>query len=200
MFMSNSKRFNKLKHKSTYVNLEYEDVLDEFNTARLECVKAIKKFCEDMNRVSPIVEDNEMKEKLNNKEISEEDREMFQTDELKALYRKIAQKCHPDVLGDEFTKEMEEYYISATEAKDNCDISILLNIAANLNVEGSDLSEEQLNHLESNIDNKEIKIEEMKSHFMYKWFLADENTKNNIFWQICPPINPTPDPENSGND
>ena len=64
MFMSNSKRFNKLKHKSTYVNLEYEDVLDEFNTARLECVKAIKRFCEDMNRVSPIVEDNEMKEKL----------------------------------------------------------------------------------------------------------------------------------------
>ena len=188
--MSNKKRFNKLKHKSSYVNLEYEDILDEFNKARIECVNAMSRFCEEMNRVSPIVEDNEMKDKLNNEDISEEDREIFESNELKSLYRKITQKCHPDVLGDDFTKEMEKLYISATEAKENCDISILLNIAADLGVDGGDLSDAQLDHLENNIYTKEEKMEEMKNHFMYKWFKSDPSTRELIFWQVCPPVNP----------
>ena len=34
------------------------------------------------------------------------------------------------------------------------------------------------------------KMEEMKNHFMYKWFKADPSTRELIFWQVCPPVNP----------
>ena len=85
---------------------------------------------------------------------------------------------------------MEKLYISATEAKENCDISILLNIAADLGVDGGDLSDAQLDHLENNIYTKEEKMEEMKNHFMYKWFKSDPSTRELIFWQVCPPVNP----------
>ena len=33
-------------------------------------------------------------------------------------------------------------------------------------------------------------MEEMKNHFMYKWFKSDPSTRELIFWQVCPPVNP----------
>jgi hypothetical protein len=181
-----SKLFKKLKHRSKYINMEYEETKETFEKARQKCLSTIMVFCEENpDRESPLRTEEKKK-----KEVPEEKKEMFQSEEIKSVYRQVVSQTHPDKLGNEskeFTDEMTELYMAAIEAKEQCDFHVLMDVATDLRIDAEDLSMAQLEFLEKEIDEKEKKIKKMRKDFMWQWYHANTKRRQKMIEMICPP-------------
>jgi hypothetical protein len=86
--------------------------------------------------------------------------------DLKKLYRKIAEKTHPDKTGD---NQFSHMFSEAALAYKTDDIGKLLEIAGNLNIELVELSPESLALLENNIKTLSIEIHKKKNTVAWSW-------------------------------
>jgi hypothetical protein len=165
--------------------MEYEDTKEIFERARKECLTTIMLFCnEHPNRASPLKAEENKKKK-----VSEEKKEMFQSDEIKSVYRQIVTQTHPDKLqneSEELLGEMAELYMAAIEAKEQCDFHVLMDVATDLRIEADELSMAQLEFLEKEIDEKEKKIKHMRKDFMWQWYHANTKRRQGMIEMICP--------------
>ena len=92
--------------------------------------------------------------------IEENNKTSTKNKDMKKLYRKIAEKTHPDKIDD---KEMLEVFRTAASAYNNGDIATILEIAGNLNIELLELSKESIELLENNVKNITKEIDTMKN-------------------------------------
>ena len=177
-----SNLFKKLKHRSKYINMEYEETKEIFERARHECLSSIMAFCEENpDRISPLTTKEEKE-----KEISKEKKEIFQSNEIKSVYRQIVLQTHPDKSYGEEDEEMTDLYMAAIEAKENCDFHVLMDVATDLRIDAKDLSMEQLEFLEKEIDQKEDKIKKMRKDFMWQWYHSNNKKRAILIERICP--------------
>ena len=113
---------------------------------------------------------------------AEEERIPPKNKDLKKLYRKIAEKTHPDKVG---SNEHSKLFSEAAEAYATNDIASLLEIAGNLNIELSILSPESIALLESNIKTLAYMIHQQKQTAAWSWHQAkNEDEKKNIILHI----------------
>ena len=102
--------------------------------------------------------------------------------DLKKLYRKIAEKTHPDKVG---SNQHSKLFSKAAEAYAKNDIASLLEIAGSLNIELSILSPESIALLESNIKTLAYMIHQQKQTAAWSWHQAkNEDEKKNIILHI----------------
>lgn len=177
--------FKKLKHRSKYVNMEYDDTKEIFEKARKKCVKSIMNFCkENPNRMSPLTQ-----QENKDKKVSKKKKKIFDSEEVKSVFRQIVLQTHPDKFqqeSDEIAEEMTELYLAATEAKENCDFHVLMDVATDLRIDADELSMEQLEFLEKEIESKEQKILDMRKDIMWHWYHANNKTRQSIIENLCP--------------
>ena len=91
--------------------------------------------------------------------------------DLKKLYRKIAEKTHPDKVGN---NQYAQLFSEAASAYEKNDIATLLNIAGSLNIELAELSPESLALLKNNIETLHKEIYMKKQTTGWAW----HNTKS----------------------
>jgi hypothetical protein len=102
--------------------------------------------------------------------------------DLRKLYRKIAEKTHPDKAGS--NKHAQLFSEAAAAYKEN-DIATLLNLAGILNIELLELSPESLILLENNIKTLAMKIHNKKQTTAWAWHQSKtEKKKESIIKQI----------------
>ena len=89
--------------------------------------------------------------------------------DVKKLYRKIAEKTHPDKTG---SNHYSDLFSEAAEAYNENNIATLLEIAGRLNIELSDLSSESVLLLENNIKLLAYKIHQKKQTAAWSWHQA----------------------------
>jgi len=102
---------------------------------------------------------------------------------VEALYRQIAAKTHPDKLlnvDDDIKLEREELFLSATEAKEENNLLKLHLIAADLKIEISDISPEELGMFESTIVEKRNQIDSKKATWMWNWVTSPSDRRDDI--------------------
>ena len=107
----------------------------------------------------------------------------FEDKDFKKLFRKIAIKCHPDKLNDSYSEReksfLKECYNNLNKSNSTYDWGLLLKIAIELDVEIGELTPDQLNNIQENINKVREKILKYEESMAYKWYLLpdDENKK-----------------------
>ena len=110
----------------------------------------------------------------NIEEVSEniEVQKSFKNKDVKKLYRKIAEKTHPDKTGNNDRAEM---FSNATKAYEQNNVGTLLNLAGALNIELTSLSPETVKLLENNIVLLSQEINTLKNTAAWAFHSADSD-------------------------
>jgi hypothetical protein len=151
----------KLKHKIEYLRLELEEIL-EVNSRCLE------KFNQDFAGDFP--DDEEVQDRLRDKE-PEEPFEVPKQLTTK-LFKEIAVKTHPD----KNKTETDDVFVEANKANRKNDLSTLLSIAEDLNIDVTEFVDNSLlleKHAQEIID----KIRHIKNQMAWVWYHVDDIRK-----------------------
>lgn len=168
------KLFNKLRHKAIYLNMEHEDLLEEFEEMRKDFVSKMFEYCSKKNIEPPF-------ESVKSKEDKGEE---LSSSEMKNLFREIMIKTHPDKNSNLPEEELErkvELYQQAIEGKENGNFRKILQVALELNVRVKEISPELIAQLRKEIKNINQQIKEIKANTMYQWGKANDKLKLQIF-------------------
>ena len=103
-------------------------------------------------------------------------------DELKKLFRRIAERTHPDkVRASGFSNEqvdrLERLFIRAREAHDNENWYTLYSIATELGLDIEDLSDEEIEWIEEDIKKTLAKIAAISNLTAWHWYVGDDTAK-----------------------
>ena len=172
------KYFRKLKYKSKYVNLEYEEVLEIYESAKKEFITAVSEYAYKNKKDNPLKSSEVIKEKTTSS---------LTGSEVKKVYRDIAIQTHPDKLHDCDKDEMEEkkeIYNKAIKARNENDIDTLMRLASDLNIEMEPMSMDSLEDLEKQIEKKEKEIESMHKDIAWIWYYENKQGRKNILDNI----------------
>ena len=95
-------------------------------------------------------------------------------EDVKNVFKKIAQKTHPDKLIKEDTlsstyKEKVDMYKEALGAVDNKDWSRVIEIAMELDIDVSDIKNDDSEYLHESVKGLTNKITELKNTYAWKW-------------------------------
>ena len=130
-------------------------------------------------------EENEDKEEESqpNKEINEEDTKSIpKNKDLKKLYRKIAERTHPDKVGND---KYASVFSAAAEAYSSNNLAKILKICGNMNIEIIELCPESIALLKDNIKEISVSIYHKKQTAAWTWTEAkNEQQKRELIEKI----------------
>lgn len=172
------KYFKKLKYKSKYVNLEYEETLEIYEIAKKEFIIAVNEYAYNNKKDNPLKTAEIIKEKTNSS---------LTASEVKKVYRDIALKTHPDKLSncdEDEIEEKKEIYNKAIKARNENDIETLVRLASDLKIDMEEMSMDSLENLEKQIDKKEKEIDAMHKDIAWVWYYANNVERKNILDNI----------------
>ena len=102
--------------------------------------------------------------------------------DLKKLYRKIAEKTHPDKIGD---NKYSDDFSQAASAYSEGNLAKMLELAGNLNIEILELSKESVELLEKNVNSLSKEVDKIKTTYAWKWHNREsDNVKENVVKSI----------------
>jgi hypothetical protein len=99
-------------------------------------------------------------------------------DEIKKLYRSIAQKTHPDKIKDEY---LNDIFKQAAEALEEENWMLLVELAGELRIDIEFLSDETCEIIEQSIQRNEQQIAGIKNSFSYIWSKQRDDASREIF-------------------
>ena len=163
----------KIKFLLTKINNsqeELEDSRDFYNQAAKEIDRRFKEEypSEDISNFQASNSPHQIEEASDNKQPSPK---------LKSIFKKIALKAHPDrLLGipKEEAEKKEKLFTSATNALENSELLILMEIAEELGIETPELSQEEIEAIEKKINDIKEEINRIQSTVIWKWFFSVE--------------------------
>jgi hypothetical protein len=178
--MSNKIKIKKNILQYGYLQLEKQEVDDICGKVEKEIREFFEKeFPEEFKKLN-IKKENQDKEQLektineSEEDIKEDSDEIGDNEEkshgknpdIKKIYRKIAERSHPDKIGD---NTQADIFSAAVEAYKSNNVAKLLDLSALLNIEFMDLSEDTINILENNITSLNKYILTKKSSSGWSW-------------------------------
>lgn len=177
------KVFNKLRHKAIYLNLEHEELVEEFEEIRRKFIAAMLEYCDSKKIQHPFESVPDKKDKST--ELS--------NDEMNDLFREVVKKTHPDLnknLPEDQINDRLDMYNEVIEGKQNGDFRKILKVALELNVGVKIISPEFIDQLKKEIEKMEQQMNHIKNDIMYKWDKGDEEIKKSIFEIIARNLKP----------
>tara|TARA_B100000989_G_scaffold204603_1_gene154893 strand:+ start:626 stop:1306 length:681 start_codon:yes stop_codon:yes gene_type:complete len=177
------KQFKKLRHKALYLNMEHEELIEEFEEVRHIFISKMLEYCKDKKIEDPfesVSPEAKQKENLSDKNMND-------------LFREIVKKTHPDLNKDLPQEEMEEMvdlYNEAVKGKQGGDLRKILQVALELNVQIKNITPKFIQQLRSEIQKMQKNIKQIKNDIMYKWSKSDKKTKQQIFELLTKNLKP----------
>ena len=177
------KYFKKLKYKSKYINLEYEESLEIYNKAKFEFLKSVSEYAIEIKKENPFLKNIQNEDKKEKVKINGDG---------KKIYREIVNKTHPDKLiniDEGEAEDLKNLYNEASVAKSNNDLDSLFRIASKLNIENEEVTIDSINRIEQLIKEKEDYIEKIHKDVAWIWYYANKKERDiileNIFSKMC---------------
>ena len=160
-------RNKKLKSKLEYLRLELEETQLMFQDSLMVFSKDFTEYLDEwdspknVKRVDSEVEFNIPKEKVNK------------------VFKKIATKTHPDKLinEDDDSDRLVDLYKEAQQSVETKDWSRVSQIASELDIDITDIEEDDSVFLEETIKSIESKVDEIKQTFAWMWKNSKEKDK-----------------------
>ena len=127
-----------------------------------------------------------------NKKIEDEDSINFEDKDFKKIFRKLAVKCHPDKLLNNMSEReaifLKECYSNINKANDTYDWGLLLKVALDLEVDIPDLSSENIDNINKNIEDIKNKISRYENSMAYKWYTLSDPEIKKGYLKTCAAI------------
>lgn len=170
----------------TYHMESLEDILEISSTAESGFREAMQVDHEDsLQALSP--KDGKAPAK------KEEESEIhFDDKDFKKIFRKLAVKCHPDKLNSSISERESQFlkqcYADMNRANDTYDWGLLLKVAVDLDVDIPELSGEQLENINSNIESIKRKISMYENSMAYKWYTLSDPEIKKGYLKTCAAI------------
>ena len=184
------RKVKKVAMKASLVSMELEDLTEENKEQKI-------KLSKDFEDEFAFIEWKRQQEKKQREQESPEEEPEVPPDvpldedgrvessnpprtpnDLKKLYRSIAQKTHPDKIQDE---EMNEIFKHAAEAVDEENWMLLIELAGELRLDIDFLSDETLEIVEQSIKQNQKQISIIKNSFSYMWCNQKDDKGKEIF-------------------
>ena len=172
MIFEKRKEYSKLRYKWRELFKEHAELSRIEQLAWVEFYEAAIKYIESNGLENPFVP-KEPEEKQKNKEI-------FEENETKALYRQAAIKTHPDKHGGEYI----DVFKDIAEAKHEGHLNKMLDGARKVNVKPEKISMDQIETLEKEVNELEKKIDEIIYSAHWTWYHANNAQKENILEKL----------------
>lgn len=156
--------------------------------------EAEKKFRDALNEEDPkALEALAMPSDGSKPKNKEEESVKFDDSKFKKLFRKLAVKCHPDKLetmevSDREKEFLKQCYENISIANDKYDWGMLLKVALDLNVEVTELDDEQIHNINQNILGIKSKIEKYEESMAYTWYTMSDPSIKEKYLQQCADI------------
>jgi hypothetical protein len=180
-----SRKFKKLTLQYAYLQLEAEEVNDICTNVEAEIREYIKqhypehydgffKSLPDNPGSNKVTENDQIEEEIPDLEDIEHEikKKESKNKDLKKLYRKIAEKTHPDKIGD---NSLSQIFSDAARAYTDNDIAKMLEIAGQLNIEITGLGAESIALLNQNIHTLASEIHSKRNTAAWSWHSAGQN-------------------------
>lgn len=182
-------RIKKLIRDYNYLTETLEDVKEISATAEGEFKIAL--FEEDPNAAQalapqPKTQTIEIDENI---EIIEEPvSDNINDPKFKKLFRKIAKECHPDKLKDlnkGEAKFLKKVYEDLTEANRNHDWGMLIKLAADLDIKGIDIGEDEMNNISESINALHKEIHKYETSMAFSWYTKNDEKSKKEYLAVC---------------
>jgi len=167
MYNMSKIKYRKLILQYAYLKLEKEEIDEVCLTVEKEMRSYLEEHYPD--EYDSFFDSPKKQPASNAPEPEEEKPAAPKNKDLKKLYRKIAEKTHPDKTGN---NQHAGTFSRAALAYEKNDIAALLEIAGNLNIELMKLSAESVLLLENNIKTISKEIHSKKSTVAWAWSQA----------------------------
>lgn len=165
----------------------------------LEDVKSISSEAEGEFREAMHTQNEEALEALSpkdgapkQKKVEDEEIVKFEDKNFKKLFRKIAIKCHPDKLDDSYSDREIEFlkgcYEDLTSANQTYDWGLLLKVAMDLDIDIPELSDENIENINSNIESIKSTIGKFEGSMAYKWYTLSDPEIKKGYLESCAAI------------
>lgn len=168
----------KLKHKTKYLDIEYEEAENLLSRAKKQFILAISRYCKNNPTAKNPLKLTEPGGELQKKEIKNEE-------EVKVIFREIVKATHPDK-NPNAGQRKKDMFINATSAKEKNNIEDLISISFDLNIDISGISIELIEEIEHSLIEKEKEIKEMRGKLEVTWFTSDKDKRFKLIQTLCP--------------
>lgn len=124
--------------------------------------------------------------------VEEKDVVKFEDKSFKKLFRKLAVKCHPDKLDDSYSEREKDFlkqcYEDLTTSNQAYDWGLLLKVALDLGVEIPELSSENIENINTNIQHIKNSIDKFEGSMAYKWYTLSDPESKKGYLESCAAI------------
>ena len=157
----------KLQRQILYLRTELEETTFIFQDSLIEFEDEFRDYFKDQS-------------KKDHKKVTMDPPEFdIPKEDVKNVFKKIAQKTHPDKLIKEDTlsstyKEKVDMYKEALGAVENRDWSRVIEIAMELGIDVSDVKNDDSDYLHESIKALTEKIKELKSTYAWAWYHTED--------------------------
>ena len=187
------KRYKKLAKQLVYHRTELDYQKEVLKDAHIEFDKYQRQYCaennidlskfnkDNSNKIKKIFKPTEREQKTEegiivSNDKTEENRESMK--EFSKVYKLIAKKIHPDVLGQrlqtEETLEKEEMFKIATKSYHECDWGVFVEVAENLNIKPSN-SNKLCKFIKKEIEKVKKEVQHNSSMYSWKFYECEDN-------------------------
>lgn len=172
-------KFNSLVKKLSFLKSDLEYHKAEFAERKMKFYEDLSEFLEDTKYVP-----SETKFERNVVDVFRKEKSVSVPklrDQCTKLYKKIAKITHPDINKD---KDMNDLFVKARTAIDENDWYIVYDIAAELNIDFSDIEDNHISWMEQ--ETKKIKKMIDKITDTFEWLYCNEGAnKQHILTTYC---------------
>lgn len=168
-------KYYKLRREWKELNTEYKEIKKTFNQIGIEFVNSISKFCTENNLGDPFSQTESETQNV---------RGDLSTSSSKKLFRKIMLNTHPDRADNK--EQNTKIYTQATYAKKSGNLQQLLDAGkqASIAPDISQITIEELDILQGNINELKDKISKIKNSYAWNWFYSNPRKRNEIFYDF----------------
>lgn len=171
----------------------------QYNLETLEDIKEISSVAESLFREALNTEDPNAVRALspdknkNTEEVEDvKDPVIENGSKFKKLFRKAAVRCHPDKLTSDISEReasfMKECYENLTQANDTNDWGLLLIICMRLDIEFSELKEDELSNIIDKIEDLKNSISKYENSMAYSWYNQKDEEQKKLYLAECAKI------------
>lgn len=111
---------------------------------------------------------------------------------FKKLFRKAAVKCHPDKLTSDLSERdiifMKGCYENLTQANDTNDWGLLLIVSMELDIEFSDLGDDEVDNINNRIEELKKSISQYENSMAYSWYNNNDEEQKKMYLAECAKI------------
>lgn len=164
--------FRKLRSKWAEIKEEHSYVLTFYEYSKAELNIIIAKEAQKLKINDVFKEDEKKTQKKQNS--------VFEEDSTKEIFRKAARMSHPDIADEKKINEFKELVV----AKKENHLNKLLDIADQFNIKNCEISYDQIDLIQQEIDDSIKDIQKMMNSIYWTWHMASEKQKTIILKNI----------------